>query len=586
MNQEEALMQITSIKLKAENIFNSLKKALFNSVLIVCVKPDNTVQCYGDTDKDTKNFDFSNIFQLAESLRNVSQGKFLFNTNPVIQENYEQYFSQSEFDSAIKMVVNQMDFYHEYEVFVSGNIIRSRENEKGYLVLKLNKSEYDDIYKIPVSSDSRFHLVSNIVDAVVESFFEEVSKAEDHESDGFNVSQINPDLVIANAAISFMCTPTSNLRNGDGMFGLTEKLNAISSMEYEKNQISHGSIILTYKDNPIVSYIIKFKNPVPLNNARHVRKLLEMTTNKMKLISDASLVYGLGDIFQNFNPLHGDVYEIIFNKQYSWTLYHDNKNVLNYYMGKPYLQRNIISQKEFSDKFLRIFGDTDIQKENANNFYNIVFSIIQEQVGTILVISENAKNESERLKGQSLMVEPIKLQPSNVPGLIKIDGALMVDENGICYSLGTILDGLAVKDKGNSARGSRYNSSIRYFYSQYKNCKLIIVIISDDGDVDILPYLPTRMKKSFIVKFIETIKKKYEEAKKGNKIDTGEYNTFYSDARDLSIYFSKEECNFLNEYFSYLENNCKQEDRARIVFRPLSPDSDYSEDLYLENDIV
>ena len=127
MNQDEALMQITAIKLKADNIFNSLRKDLFRSLIIVCVKPNNEVQYYCSDGKDSTKYDFSNIFQLSESLRNVSQGKYLFNTNPIVQENYENYFSQSEFDSAIKMVVQQMDFNHEYEVFVSGNIIRSRE---------------------------------------------------------------------------------------------------------------------------------------------------------------------------------------------------------------------------------------------------------------------------------------------------------------------------------------------------------------------------------------------------------------------------------------------------------------------------
>ena len=149
------------------------------------------------------------------------------------------------------MVVQQMDFNHEYEVFVSGNIIRSREKEKGYLVLKFNKFNYDDIYKIPNHSNARIRFFSNIVDSAVYTFFDEVSKAEDHESDGFNVTSINSESVINNAGLHFMSTPTANLRNGDGMFGLAEKLNAISALEYEKKQIKTSSIILTYKDNPI-----------------------------------------------------------------------------------------------------------------------------------------------------------------------------------------------------------------------------------------------------------------------------------------------------------------------------------------------
>lgn len=584
MDRNEALMQITSIKLKAEEIFNSLRKDLLHSVMIVCVKPNNQVQYYNSDESDSFKYDFSNIFQLADSLRNVSQGKFVVNTNPIIQEDYERYFAQSEFNSAIKMVVQQMDFEHKFEVFVSGNIIRSREVEKGYLVLRFNKFVYDDIYKIPTASISRIHFFSNIVDSTIHVFFDEVSKAEDHESDGFNVSSINSSSVINNSGLQFMSTPTANLRNGDGMFGLANKLNAISALEYEKKQIKRSSIILTYKDNPIITYKIRFKEPVCLNNAKHIRKLLEMTTDRMKLISDASLVYGLGEITTSFNPAHGEVYEVIFTEQFSWTLYHDNKNVLTYFMGNPSLPRNIISQEEFADKFLRVFGNDEIHKNYSNHFYNIVYNAIEEHVGTIIVISENAQSEAERLKGQSMLIEPMKLLPDNISGMIKIDGAILSDEKGVCYSIGTILDGLAVNNKGNSARGSRYNSSIRYYYSQNKKCNLLIIIISDDGDVNILPELPPKLKKNIIATFISTIKKKYEAAKKGNKIDVGEFNSLCSIVHDLHLYFSKEECNSLNDYFRFLENNCEQNGFARLVFTPLIANPDYDEKLYFEAD--
>ena len=56
-----------------------------------------------------------------------------------------------------------------------------------------------------------------------------------------------------------MCTPVANMRNGDGQFGLATKINNIASLEYEKQQINHGSIILTYKNNPIITYKIRFK---------------------------------------------------------------------------------------------------------------------------------------------------------------------------------------------------------------------------------------------------------------------------------------------------------------------------------------
>ena len=42
-----------------------------------------------------------------------------------------------------------------------------------------------------------------------------------------------------------------------------------------------GGIILTFKENPIITYNIKFKNPILLSNSKRIRKLLEITTKDM-----------------------------------------------------------------------------------------------------------------------------------------------------------------------------------------------------------------------------------------------------------------------------------------------------------------
>ena len=51
-------------------------------------------------------------------------------------------------------------------------------------------------------------------------------------------------------------------------------------------------IILTFKENPIITYNIKFKNPILLSNSKRIRKLLEITTKDMKLVSDGGVVFG------------------------------------------------------------------------------------------------------------------------------------------------------------------------------------------------------------------------------------------------------------------------------------------------------
>ena len=72
--------------------------------------------------------------------------------------------------------------------------------------------------------------------------------------------------------------------------------------------------------------------------------------------------------------------------------------------------------------------------------------------------------------------------------LSSIDGAIIMDENCICYGFGAVLDGLDT-GFGNRARGSRYNSSER-FYVHYRNnddTNFMVFILSDDGNYNLFP---------------------------------------------------------------------------------------------------
>ena len=174
----------------------------------------------------------------------------------------------------------------------------------------------------------------------------------------------------------------------------------------------------------------------------------------------------------------------------------------------------------------------------------------------------------------------MRLDPNNVKGIIKIDGATLINTDGICYAIGVILDGMAVQDKGYPSRGSRYNSSIRYYYSQQSKCKLMVVIISDDGDVNIMPELPPQISKKIIQDIIGTVKQKVEIVQKGGIIDTGDFNKLVSLVQELSMYFTKDECDLLNTSFAQLENNCEPKNACRIMFRNIIPNNDYDAKLY------
>ena len=63
----------------------------------------------------------------------------------------------------------------------------------------------------------------------------------------------------------------------------------------------------------------------------------------------------------------------------------------------------------------------------------------------------------------------------------------MLDQDLCCHGFGVILDGVSVQNQ-DSARGSRYNSSLRYYaYIKERFEKTLIIVASDDGMVDFIP---------------------------------------------------------------------------------------------------
>ena len=58
-------------------------------------------------------------------------------------------------------------------------------------------------------------------------------------------------------------------------------------------------------------------------------------------------------------------------------------------------------------------------------------------------------------------IDPTKLDPVDIARLGLVDGAVLLGPDGRCHAFGVILDGAAT-DHGDPARGSRYNSAVRY----------------------------------------------------------------------------------------------------------------------------
>lgn len=148
------------------------------------------------------------------------------------------------------------------------------------------------------------------------------------------------------------------------------------------------------------------------------------------------------------------------------------------------------------DSFNKIMRHQFLEQEEVVDLKGIsllqdIVSIATEQKhGTMVVITEykTAVSELKKLKKQSTLVTPTLIDAKYIRYITSIDGAIYFDINGYCHAIGVILDGKAAEDIGDSSRGARYNSALRYMHKLKESSKkCVIVIISEDGMVNIIP---------------------------------------------------------------------------------------------------
>lgn len=278
---------------------------------------------------------------------------------------------------------------------------------------------------------------------------------------------------------------------------LYETLNIISSLPYEGAE-GEGRILLTSytrafdesgRSHPNMKEIVKLKEAVGLTNYKGVRKLLELSQGEYSLlVSDGygSGIDGLGIITGKYNEKSESLFEIKFVKQYVWEIRHSDQILIRVAYGKPVtissgynlelVRKNI--EKEF----------TEITTQQTDNLLELVEEACKQPHGTLVIISNEAEAEAIRLAQQSTLIEPLLMNTEILKLVSSIDGAILLNPKGVCYAIGVILDGLAYEGIGDSSRGSRYNSALRYVNTRKEkkeNC--LAIIVSEDGPVNVYP---------------------------------------------------------------------------------------------------
>jgi hypothetical protein len=85
-----------------------------------------------------------------------------------------------------------------------------------------------------------------------------------------------------------------------GTFGysatdLFQRLNILSSLFYEGHE-GLGTLILARPDSTFLKYAVRFRTPIPLNEPRWARKILQMASERFALICSDGKIHGIGNL--------------------------------------------------------------------------------------------------------------------------------------------------------------------------------------------------------------------------------------------------------------------------------------------------
>ncbi|RYU84321.1 DNA integrity scanning protein DisA nucleotide-binding domain protein [Hymenobacter persicinus] len=351
-------------------------------------------------------------------------------------------------------------------------------------VLQLNRKA---LRLHPTLRPNRFYtdgklLAPSLLQAAILRFNEECMKSltEPEPGSGLLVRPRETEELVRAAGKLLMDTLAQALGISPGSAKLFATCNTISSLRYEGAE-GVGKLILAARRHPNLEEVFALTCPTPLTDYRAVRKLLEMTTADVSLLADGENVYALGRQIGTYDASREDLFLINFVTHYAWEFQHDGKVLMRSNYGLPSLPRARLNRSKFRKDLKRTFELTDPIK--VERLWDVVLEASRQKHGTLVVITTEALAEADRLKLQCTLIEPVPLTPLITRLITAIDGAILIDPESYCYSIGVILDGKA-SGNGTSTRGARYNSAIRYVESSPYPCMAIVV--SEDGLVDVI----------------------------------------------------------------------------------------------------
>lgn len=563
-----------SCQSKSENLFNHFDRGLIPTFFMLGIRSDSNQNfpdiCFEPENMDFLKPEFSSLENKAVEVKVADPYKNLLYSGTGVQEEMDTRREADYKRKAIEGILNSIEDKKDEIYFVS------EASEIGsyyvYGILSLQRDIYmshlhlsHDLY------DERFKIHRSIIEVAIDQYLHDCKINLYFPNPGKNLGSEYKGYqeLLRESARQFMYTITSKGKRFEGIHTFFTNCDTISTFKYE-GQEALGRLIIASTTNINLDYLVRLSQPFKLSDIRKTRKLLQLTSDTVGVITDSYLIYGLGSVSNSYDPKNEDIFSILFTGTNCWEVWHSNDHLVSMRFGLPYFLSEIIDRKKFASDCERIFSG--ITKTQTQNLYLLAVAATSQRSGALLVISDGAEAEAQRLSQQCIPIEPLQVEAEMLINLTSIDGGLLIDRTGKAYAQGVILDGIVGKN-GDAARGSRYNSAVTYYEYKGSEIPTIIIVVSEDGMVDVLPNLRPQIKRSDInnlILYLESLQESF---------DRKLFNEIMFSLKSKEFYLSAEQCekiNFLNDKFSK-----ERFEGLSIIHPKVYPNEDMDDSYYL-----
>jgi DNA integrity scanning protein DisA with diadenylate cyclase activity len=554
----------SSARFSAEQLFVLLDKSIKPNVYIVGVlnneREDRHKACVVPDDCPYPADRFVDVLKDAEHFHAIDNDRNIWHSLPQAQKMADDRLWRRAIRNAILSRFQMQKEYDGIQTYCSMPILL--EDYWVSVVLQLEIGSLRRHYSLSKTEWQRMRISTSLIDATIQEYLDLCAEAltkPDPGAGGLILGRPFEE-IIRTAAENLMYTPAAVCNDFDGLHGLYNACNMISSLKYEGIE-GVGEMLVSRRNHPNVEIVLELATPIPIRQYRAVRKILQVSSAKYSILCDSAKIYGLGFQTGIYNELDEDLYRITFTRHFTWNLFHGNHHMMRVAFREPTLPKSSIDRAKFTDTLRRVIND--IKPPQTNFLWTIVQESAKQKHGTLVIISRQAKEETERLRVQSIAIEPVVLKPEFVPMVSSIDGAIMLDPAGVCHSIGVILDGLATHD-GDASRGARYNSAVRYIQGKKET---IAIIVSADGMVDILPNLMPRILRTTIPRALTEL----EEIPKTDELDTPKYYKLMDMFGAHRFYLTPSDCDRINKVKKDVDTRLEGQQEIRLIYEDFQP---------------